>query len=285
MTAETLARAPSMLTLYPRAVLGSVLKKHQTTLPDAALSLTVKIQDDDRLRAYRQVCEFSNGDIVPGTWPHILAFPLHMSLMTRNDFPFPLLGLVHVANRIRVRKPIRIGDTLTLTCRFGSIQPHDKGRTFSLITEGRVNGELVWDSDSVMLNRGKTTSDANTSRATENTPMLTLHSHWTLPFDLGQRYAKASGDFNPIHLHPLSAKLFGFKRHISHGMWTKAHALAVLESSLAGKAYELDVQFKLPVFLPSEVQFHTASEGNRTWIAVRDASGEKPHLAATLTLI
>ena len=49
---------------------------------------------------------------------------------------------------------------------------------------------------------------------------------WRVPDDIGRRYAKVSGDVNPIHMSSLTAKALGFKRAIAHGMWVKAHALA-----------------------------------------------------------
>ena len=50
--------------------------------------------------------------------------------------------------------------------------------------------------------------------------------------DIGRRYGAVSGDRNPIHLYPLTARLFGFRRAIAHGMWTKARCLAALEGRL-----------------------------------------------------
>ena len=56
------------------------------------------------------------------------------------------------------------------------------------------------------------------------------HNNGSLAKDLGRRYAAISGDYNPIHLGALSAKLFGFKQAIAHGMWSKARCLAALDA-------------------------------------------------------
>jgi acyl dehydratase len=78
---------------------------------------------------------------------------------------------------------------------------------------------------------------------------LTLH----LPPDLGRRYGAIAGDRNPIHLYPWSARLFGFKRPIMHGMWTLARALRASGGEAPPATGELRVQFRRPVSLPSEV--------------------------------
>ncbi len=102
---------------------------------------------------------------------------------------------------------------------------------------------------------------------------------WKLDGGLGRRYAAASGDRNPIHMHDLSAKLFGFPRAIAHGMWTKARALAALEGRLPD-AYEVDVAFKKPILLPAKVTFGSETAGTTTRFTVRSRKGA-PHLDGT----
>ncbi len=61
--------------------------------------------------------------------------------------------------------------------------------------------------------------------------------HWKLAGDLGRRYGAVSGDRNPIHLYPLTAKAFGFPTNIAHGMWTLARSLSALQNKLAGRIH------------------------------------------------
>ena len=85
----------------------------------------------------------------------MLAFPLHMAVMADGSFPFGAVGLVHVENRIEQHRRIGIGEELAINVRPTKLQPHPKGRTFSLMTKVTVDGELVWESTSTMLRRGK----------------------------------------------------------------------------------------------------------------------------------
>ena len=75
-----------------------------------------------------------------------------------------------------------------------------------------------------------------------------------VPGDLGRRYGSVSGDLNPIHMHSLSARLFGFPTAIAHGMWTKARCLAALDPSLP-PGFIVEVSFRKPILLPATVQF------------------------------
>jgi acyl dehydratase len=106
---------------------------------------------------------------------------------------------------------------------------------------------------------------------------------WRIGEDAGRRYAAVSGDRNPIHLHPLTARAFGFRRAIAHGMWTKARCIAALEGRLPA-AYTVDVAFKLPVLLPAKVGLSTESTGDGGWrFGLCDARSGRPHLAGTIT--
>jgi acyl dehydratase len=92
-----------------------------------------------------------------------------------------------------------------------------------------------------------------------------------------------SGDRNPIHLHPLTARVFGFPAAIAHGMWVKARTLATLEGRLPD-AYTVEVSFKLPVLLPATLAASATREADGRWnLDVRSARSGKPHLTGTVT--
>jgi acyl dehydratase len=103
-----------------------------------------------------------------------------------------------------------------------------------------------------------------------------------VPGDIGRRYGAVSGDRNPIHLAGLSAKLFGFKSAIAHGMWVKARTLATLEGRLPD-ALTVDVRFKTPVFVPTTIAIGTQRTDAGWELDVRGARNGKPHLAGTIS--
>jgi acyl dehydratase len=291
-TLTTYARAA--LPLVPGASLLPFVAGRGKEMPALERRLGGVTVDSAQLADYAKVCGFTLRDALPATYLHVRAFPLHMALMTDGRFPFPAVGLVHLSNRITVHRPARVSDVFDLVVRATPIEPHVKGRTFALVSEGRVDGELVWEDESVMLRRGGGSADAaNGGREgggsgasaedrdsasppegqTRGAPVT-----WTLPGDLGRRYGAVSGDRNPIHMHALSARLFGFPQAIAHGMWTKARVLAALEP--LPDAYTVDVSFKRPILLPGRVTF--TAEGER--FVVRSAKNpETIHLEGTVT--
>ena len=285
MSTRTLEGPPSTLSLYGRAALGSVPLAGKLPfvaggggdIPETELALEDVGIDRGRLAEYCRVCEFTMRDAIPATYPHILAFPLHMALLTQGDFPFPAVGLVHVQNKITQKRPILSTEKLDIRVSAGSLEPHPKGKTFALRTSVSSGGEEVWVSESTNLRRGKGSESASDTGPSFD-PGLGAEAEWSLPSDLGRSYGGVSGDRNPIHMYGLTAKALGFPRQIAHGMWTKARCVAALESRLTG-SFEVEVAFKRPILLPSKVEFTSGESGEAINFGVRSAKDGEPHLA------
>ncbi len=273
-TLTTYARAA--LPLVPGASMLPFVAGRGTEMPPLERRLDGVRVDPAHLADYARVCGFTLRDTLPATYLHMPAFPLHMQLMTDGRFPFPAVGLVHLENRIVVHRPARAGETFDLVVRTTPIEPHPKGKTFALVSEARVGDELVWEERSTMLRRGKGSGEpaGREQRELPDGPGVV----WKLPENLGRRYGAVSGDRNPIHIHPYTAKLFGFPRAIAHGMWTKARCLAALEP--LPDAFTVDVAFKKPVFLPGRVTFqHDAGR----FVVRSEKRPDTIHLEGTVT--
>ncbi len=293
MAVKELQSSPRMLPLFARASMTTIPGVSRlpflgggrsADVPDLTLALDQVEVDRDRLAAYDRVCGFDVRDTLPVTFPHVLVFPLQLSLMTEPSFPFSAMGLVHTVNRITQHRPIGAGESLSVRVGPTPLEPHPRGTQFSMRSEVHVGTELVWEEASTYLRRGSGGGSSGSSEGRREDPAESLPASatWKLPGDLGRRYAAVSGDMNPIHMHPLSARLFGFPSAIVHGMWTKARCLAALESRLPD-SFTVEVSFKRPILLPATVQSAAEPEGAQRRFAVRDARKGTPHLAGTLS--
>jgi acyl dehydratase len=277
---------PSLLPLFARSAASLIPGSSRLPfvgggggreIPELALTLPSVSVQRERLVAYDRVCGFSLSDTLPPTYIHILAFPLHLKLMSDPSFPFRAIGLVHIANEITQRRQVSAADKLSLRVAATAIEPHPRGQQFSLRTEARVGEEVVWEEVSTILKRGGGSARPPDPSARSSDDELPAAATWKLRGDLGRRYASVSGDVNPIHMHPLSAKLFGFPSAIAHGMWTKARCLAALEGRLPD-AFRVQVSFRRPIVLPTTVAFAEASSNGGVRFGVRDARKLTPHL-------
>jgi hypothetical protein len=291
MSSRTLENSPSILPLYARAAAPMVpgasllpfIPGGGKEIPEIELTLPQVHANPERIAAYARVCGFTLRDHLPPTYPHVLAFPLHMAVMADGSFPFGAVGLVHVENQIVQHRRIGLDEELTIKVKPTKLEEHPKGRTFSLQTKVKAGNRIVWESTSTMLRRGATkqpadgTQSEHIDRSESRRPKDEAGAEWKLGGDLGRRYAAVSGDRNPIHMHAWTAKPLGFPRAIAHGMWTKARCLAALESRLPD-AFQVDVRFRKPILLPSRVEFVSTSQGDEIKFAVRDAKRGTPHL-------
>jgi acyl dehydratase len=295
-----LSSAPQILPLYLRAaapmIPGASLLPFVPggggEIPELELELADVRAKPEALAAYARVCGFALRDHLPPTYPHVLAFPLQMAVMADGSFPFGAVGLVHVENRIVQRRPIAVGEELTLHVRPTKLELHPKGRTFTLQTVALAGEEVAWESVSTFLRRGKGSNAVvpgmreklrSEEQLAEVLAEAPASAEWRLGGDLGRRYAAVSGDRNPIHMHSLTAKPLGFPAAIAHGMWTKARCLAALESRLPD-AFAVDVRFRKPILLPARVGFAERDQDGDGEIgfAVRDAKRQTPHLDGRL---
>jgi acyl dehydratase len=258
------------------------VRRTGTDLPDVEVRRESVPVRRDHVTAYSRVCGFPAKDTVPLTYLHVLAFPLHMALMTDRAFPFPAIGTVHLENEITRTRPVRVGESVSLAARAENLRPHAKGRAFDMVVSASTDGEEVWSSTSTYLRLGGGDREhGEPGTAFEQVPAG--GATWRLGADLGRRYAAVSGDHNPIHLYPLTARAFGFRRQIAHGMWTKARAVAALENRLPD-AVSVAVAFKKPIFLPGSVTFGARSTPAGIGFVVASAKDAVPHLLGEVRL-
>ncbi|AOR32762.1 hypothetical protein BFF78_18335 [Streptomyces fodineus] len=214
--------------------------------------------DQERLAAYERVCGFPTGDSdLPVTYPHVLGFPPAMRLMSDRAFPLPLPGLVHTSIEITRHTSLPAAGEYELAVHVEGLAPHRRGTEATVVTGMRAGGDVVWESRSTYLARHRT--DGPGARRDERPDPLPVVAEWRLAEDIGRRYGAVSGDRNPIHLYPLTARLFGFPRAIAHGMWTVARCLAAGGS--AGGSAVVRARFLAPVLLPGTVTYGADGSG------------------------
>lgn len=285
MVTRTFVKAPSTAPLMLKAVLPAIpvigglpgVRHAKGAVPDIVLERKGVRTDRAHLETYNEVCGFPRGDTLPATYPHMAAFGLHMALMTDTAFPFAPMGLVHLRNTITQHRPIGVEEVLDVSVRAADLRPFPKGSLVDVVTEVSIDGELVWDEVTTLFSRHKGGA-AETSPA----PLAGVEApdgvvHWKLGGDLGRRYGAVSGDRNPIHLYPLTAKAFGFPSNIAHGMWTLARSLSAIQNKLPG-SFTVDAEFRKPILLPGTVVFGSRSNADDLTFGVKGAKKPVTHL-------
>jgi len=260
------------------------------SLTPVSLTLPRVVLDAQHIARYAQVCGFvpaADAHQVPLTYPQMLTFPLVMHYMTSSACPWPAMGTVHLANAMTQHAPLAAGDAVRVELHTGELQAHEKGQVFTLVLRilHEDSGECVWEATQSLLRMGVRAPVGRSFEAELGPDLsLTRQGEFDAPADIGRRYAPVSGDYNPIHLWPLTAKLLGFRRAIAHGLWTQARSLALLRHDGVLPQASLQTVFKRPLLLPAKATLWQArAQSQEQLFEVRDAAGEVPHLRARLT--
>lgn len=290
MTTRVFTKAPATLPLMLKAALPAIpvvgglpgIKHAKGSAPTGVLERHGVVTDPKHLDAYNEVCGFPRSDVLPATYPHMAAFGLHMTLMTDTSFPFAPMGLVHLRNTITQHRPIGIAEALDVSVHAADLRPHPKGSLIDIITTVSVAEELVWEETMTLFSRHRGGSAETSEAPLDGVDAPDGVVHWKLAGDLGRRYGAISGDRNPIHLYPITAKAFGFPTNIAHGMWTLARSLSAVQNKLPA-AFTNDIEFRKPVLLPGTVVFGSSTDGDVLTFGVKGSKKPVTHLVGRVT--
>lgn len=261
MRTVALTEVPSLSKLYLAAAATAARNRVTKGQPNPALpavrhevrSVAVGVE---RLSQYQHLLHETARDVMPSGFIHAMAFPVAMSAMTDEDFPLPLLGMIHLRNHVEHLRAVEYIEPLDVAAWAENLSGHRAGTTTDMVVEVSSSGEPVWRGVSTYLAKGVYLPGVDSGRGAEDSrPHFTPPAptaQWRLGMDTGRTYAAVSGDFNPIHLSGVTAKALGMRRSIAHGMYLASRVLATARPE-GVEAFNWDIEFGSPVFLPGTV--------------------------------
>ncbi|MGB0956339.1 MAG: MaoC family dehydratase [Panacagrimonas sp.] len=280
---QILSRLPPTRSLYLKAAKTFSRKPgDDPVLPARATRIASLRVDPKKLSAYRDICGFPDNGTLPITYPQVFITPLQFWMMLQPGFPLPLMGLVHVRNRFEQQRPLADDEALDYTVSMGDSRRTHQGLEFDLITQvDDRQGNTVYRACMTPLYRMKT-GLPRPPRAPVGVSGACEYRSFDIPESTGRRYASVSGDYNPIHLHRATARLFGFPRAIAHGMWSLARCVGAMEQTMEQTPQTLEVQFKQPVLLPARTSLRFQRQDDAADFALLSRDSDKQHLSGTL---
>jgi acyl dehydratase len=263
MSAATLVRALFKRPSSPERAVGG-------RLGAASCITTYRLAhiDAGQLARYRRALGFG-GTHVPLTYYYLLAQRAHLATMLGASFPFRLVGAIHVDNALSAGIQPAPGRPLDLRTGVTVGAPAANDAVHAVLdTVAAQDGELVFSCRSTYLVvRGRRSRPGEGARPpAPPSPGLAPLATWQLAPSSGRAYAALSGDWNPIHLWPWSARLMGMHGPIIHGMHTLGRACAELERAGGGRVLRLDGRFRAPVALGGSVVLAADLAGGRVMV-------------------
>ncbi len=280
----SLNKDPFMPMILIKGLLLSILRPSVDSIKDFSFSKfsssfnNIKL-DPKKIDHFKKTCGYpQNTDNVPMLYLQSLFIGQFGKYVTSEHFPLFPLGLIHTKQKIFQTRSIKPNEILNTKLSLDNIINNEKGLEFTFLLEITIENELIWKGITTTLAKSKKYIKKNKhTQAPEN---MTSISVIDAPKYIGREYAKVSGDYNPHHLSVFSAKLFGFKRAIAHGMWSLARSVAEIEKRFPdNELVSIDISFKRPLFLPGTIALATKKSNNTIAFELRDYVTNIPHLA------
>jgi acyl dehydratase len=280
--------APAIAPAYLKILLARKPAFATQAVPHIEAVLDRFAVDHRHLARYRKICGDQGSVQLPITYPHVLAAPIHLAMIASDAFPVSLLGVVHTRNRIVQQRPLRVDEAGRIRTWMQGHRETARGQELDLQTEVHVDGDTVWSETSTFLARRVGKDRVGRAReaglpALEVPPRQSVTtSAFVVSPGVGRQYARVSGDFNPIHIADLSARFFGFKRAIAHGMWSLARCAAEIGGPAFSRPCTLDVAFKRPIAYCARIVLESWMSDQRVGFSLRDSQADRGHLLGSI---
>ncbi len=205
----------------------------------------------ERLDRYRTL--LGSQAAMPMAFPQVPVMAMTLDLVSRWSFPVRAMGMVHMGAVVQALRPLPADADWDLRCWSTPGRRVRLGLEFDVWGEVSVAGEVAWRSRAMYLSRSRSAAGDEASAVPEPAQDGPWPRQLVLPAEegTGRAFAGVSGDINPIHLHQLPARLFGFPRAIAHGWWIAGRVAALLDRDEVTPGRQLEIVFRRPVVLPS----------------------------------
>eukprot|EP00242_Pyramimonas_sp_CCMP2087_P012009 CAMPEP_0198208810 /NCGR_PEP_ID=MMETSP1445-20131203/12145_1 /TAXON_ID=36898 /ORGANISM="Pyramimonas sp., Strain CCMP2087" /LENGTH=369 /DNA_ID=CAMNT_0043882353 /DNA_START=179 /DNA_END=1285 /DNA_ORIENTATION=+ len=252
----------------------------------------------DHLERYRKICRSLSGqpgnilsdgnilrgmqgDTLPPAYLNAVTFRLQLYLMTHPRFPLSPIGAVHARNQIHQIRPLKSTEVFSFEATLlPTLTKSEKGTNeFDIVVEAfSSEKEMVWRNVATFAlpktrssSKSKPISGAKGAniwptegpKKPKEAPKVPKEGQILNETAFGtsdpRAYSALNGDINPIHMHPLSARLFGYRSVLCHGMhaaaWATDNILRQMNTtSVQPIDLTVEVRFLRPMVLPAQIR-------------------------------
>lgn len=217
--------------------------------------------------------------LLPLLYPHVVGFRLLMAVLTLPAYPLPLWRALQVRNHLVQHRPIPAGAELEFETRVAGQRVLDKAAEVDLHTAVRGADGLLWESLNTFYYRGRFGGSNAASPLTAGPAVGPRPAgQWQTPKGAGLRFARLTGDYNPLHWWNAAARRSGFARAFHHPQLVLGQCLARLPAGEAERPQRLDTWIKGPVYYGTAVRLRASELDGGLAFALDVEGDERPAL-------
>jgi NAD(P)-dependent dehydrogenase (short-subunit alcohol dehydrogenase family)/putative sterol carrier protein/acyl dehydratase len=180
-------------------------------------------------------------------------------ILLEDDLNMDVLRMVHGGHEIKYFRPLKAWDLVYTTAEITEINRVSSGEIMNAKIYGKDRGLDVFEMTGTFFVRGKSKKKDKGDKKPDPEPTgkKIFEVKMKVDPDQSKRYAKASGDDNPIHLDPETAKAAGLPDIILHGLCSMAFCSQAVVENIAGgdptKLEQISVRFSKVVLMNDEL--------------------------------
>lgn len=208
------------------------------------------------------LAEEPSAESLPFLYFAIVGFRLQMALLTHRTFPVPIWRMLQIRNRLLQHRALPRSASVDIELRLVALRVLSKGLEADLHMTVSESSSVAWECMNTFYARGSF-GPANavvgeSMVPPEDRPL----AEWTSPTTGAWRFAKLTGDYNPLHLIHGHARRRKFPRAFLHPQRVLGACLARLPQLAHRAPTSLDVWIKGPVPYGANVRLAASGEGD-----------------------
>ncbi|MGP9811438.1 acyl dehydratase [Rhodopseudomonas sp. NSM] len=221
--------------------------------------------------------------------PHVTGFRLTLAMLMHPRWPLPIWRALQLRNRLTRSGEIKVAYPSDLIARATAWRVHDKGIELDIHAQLLQGDDCPWESITTFYYRGRFApqfSRGAAEGAAFASPVVdaTLRpvAHWNVEGDRRLRWARLTGDANPLHLLDAYARRTGFAAASAHPQRIAAQCLGHLAPTQAPMR-QLDLWLKGPVYYGRDVTLRQAHAADSDDFALWVDGDERPAMVGRLS--
>ncbi|WP_322517676.1 acyl dehydratase [Rhodopseudomonas palustris] len=220
--------------------------------------------------------------------PHVTGFRLTLAMLMHPRWPLPIWRALQLRNRLIRRGEIKVAYPSDLIARATAWRVHDKGIELDIHAQLLQGDDCPWESITTFYYRGRfaplfvhgaAEGAAFASPSVDAT--LPPVAHWNVEGHRRLRWARLTGDANPLHLLDAYAQRTGFAAASAHPQRIAAQCLGHLAQPQK-PPQQLDLWLKGPVYYGRAVTLRQAAGDDGDAFALWVDGDERPAMVGVM---
>jgi len=211
--------------------------------------------DKSHLHRFNKLCRITCHDNLSLLYPFTLVYPVFQRILGHRKAPLSMFRVLNTRMQVLQHRKIDIKENLSIECNLTGYRVLAKGLEIYISSAVKSDGETVWENIQTFYYRGSFGEADDSYTPPFFKPILdaSIIDKWFLPQNTGRKFARFSGDGNPIHTSKIWARKSGFKRDFAQPMFLLANSLERQQNVKSEYKIYLDVVLKGQIYYEHQV--------------------------------